>query len=132
MFPWIIYTKSRIFRYYTGFSFFLFIWISVLEKDKERLIRHERIHFRQQLELLFVFHWLLYGLFYVISRLKGQRHYIAYRYNPFEIEAYQHDRDKQYLGRRKAYAWMKTLRLFRETLTKNMQDQIPEKKEITF
>jgi hypothetical protein len=132
MFPRIIYTKNRIFKYYTGFSFFLFIWISTLEKDQERLIRHEQIHFRQQIELLFIFHWLLYGFFYLISRLNGQRHYIAYRYNPFEIEAYQHDTDTCYLSRRSAFAWIKSVRPFLSTLNRKMDDQIPERKEITF
>lgn len=132
MLPRIIYTKNRIFRYYTGFSFFIFIWISNLETDQERLIRHERIHFRQQVELLFVFHWLLYGLFYLISRLKGHRHYIAYRYNPFEIEAYQHDRDALYLSRRNPYAWTKSLKTFILYLNRKKDYDIPENKEITF
>ncbi len=132
MLPHIIYTKKRIFRYYTGFSFFLFIWISTLEKDQERLIRHERIHYRQQTELLFVFHWLLYGLFYLISRIKGQRHYIAYRYNPFEIEAYQHDTDASYLNRRRHYAWTKSFGVFIKNLNRKPDNRIPVRKEIRF
>jgi hypothetical protein len=132
MLPFIFYTKKRIFRNYTGFSFFIFIWISKLEKNQQRLILHEKIHFRQQLELLFIFHWLMYGTFYLISRLKGQRHYIAYRFNPFEIEAYQHDSDEHYLSRRKPFAWIRSIRPFMETLNQNIDEQIPKKKEISF
>lgn len=126
MIPIIIFTEKRIFKYYTGFSFFIFIWISRLEKNSARLIRHETIHFRQQLELLFVFHWLLYGSFYIVSRLKGQRHYIGYRYNPFELEAYGNDGNEDYLRQRKPFAWVRYLSGFRETLGKDMSEKIPK------
>ncbi len=109
MLPRVFYVRKKIFRHYTGFSFFVFIWISELVKERKRLIHHETIHYRQQIELLFIFHWLLYGLFYVVSRVKGHEHYIAYRYNPFEIEAYRHDGDYDYLSKRKPFAWLKYL-----------------------
>lgn len=123
--PWKIYTRSRIFRYYTGFSFFIFVWISRLEKNEERLLRHETIHFRQQLEMGFVLHWILYVLFYVIARSKGHRHYIAYRYNPFELEAYANDTDHSYLARRKYFAWIGYVRDYRHALTQNLSSKIP-------
>jgi len=132
MLPIIIYTEKRIFKYYTGFSFFLFIWISRLEKNTPRLIRHETIHFYQQLELLFVFHWLLYGLFYSISRLKRQRHYICYRYNPFELEAYGNDSNEAYLQTRKPFAWVRYWKEFREVASKDMTAEIPKDKNIHF
>jgi hypothetical protein len=132
MFPIVIRTKKRIFKYYTGFSFFIFIWISQLEKNSQRLIRHESIHFYQQLELLFVFHWLLYGGFYLISRLKGQGHYISYRYNPFELEAYSNDLDETYLRRRKVFAWVAYVKTFRSTLSKDMSGSVPKDKYITW
>jgi hypothetical protein len=105
MLPVKIYTRKRIFNYYTGMSFFIFIWISRLAKDEVQLVRHEKIHFLQQLEMLFVFHWLFYGLFYLMTRLKGHGHYIAYRYNPFEMEAYANEHDVNYLKKRKVFAW---------------------------
>ncbi len=103
--PKVILVRRKIFRHYTGFSFFVFIWISELVKERKRLIHHETIHYHQQIELLFIFHWLLYALFYVISRIAGRGHYIAYRYNPFEIEAYRHDGEFDYLSKRRLYAW---------------------------
>ena len=50
--------------------------------------RHETIHFQQQLELLFVGQWVLYGIFYIHNWLKYRNGKIAYRQNPFEVEAY--------------------------------------------
>jgi hypothetical protein len=122
MMPIVIRTKKRIFRYYTGFSFFVFIWISDLEADQARLIRHERIHFYQQLELLFVFHWLLYCAFYLFLRIKGQRHYIAYRYNPFEQEAYENDNDLTYARRRRLFHWVRYYKKFLDLSGQDISD----------
>jgi hypothetical protein len=130
MLPLVFRTKKRIFKYYTGFSFFIFIWISNHERDQPRLIRHERIHFYQQVELLFIFHWLLYVTFYSILRLKGQRHYIAYRFNPFELEAYENDNDLTYGEKRKLFSWVRYLKKYKEISGKDMSAQVPPHKEI--
>ena len=128
MLPYKIYTRKKIFKYYTGLSFFVFIWISRLEKDEVRLVRHEKIHFWQQVEMLFFFHWLLYGLFYVVARAKGHCHYIAYRYNPFEIEAFDNDHDPAYLQQRRAFAWLAYFAKYQDTLAKDMRATVPKEK----
>jgi len=130
MLPILLYTTKRIFKHYTGFSFFIFILISKLEKDETRLIRHETIHFWQQAELLFIFHWLLYVIFYLISRLKGHSHYIAYRYNPFELEAYKHDADALYLKKRKPLAWLFYVNEYLITLRKDCSNPNLKNKKI--
>lgn len=107
MLPVTINTRYKIFKYYTGFSFFIFIWISDHAHDREEVINHEKIHFYQQLELLFVFHWLLYLSFYILYRVKGYTHDAAYRRIPFEKEAYEHERTKAYLLKRKFFYWLK-------------------------
>jgi hypothetical protein len=119
MLPVKIYTRKRIFNYYTGLSFFVFIWICKLAKDEVQLVRHEKIHFLQQVEMLFVFHWLFYGLFYLISRAKGHGHYIAYRYNPFEMEAYANEHDTEYLKKRKTFAWISYVSKYHRFLAQN-------------
>lgn len=117
MLPVKIYTQKRIFNYYTGLSFFIFIWISRVTKDEVKLVRHEKIHFLQQIEMLFVFHWLLYGLFYLITISKGYGHFLAYRYNPFEIEAYNNEHDVDYLRKRKPFAWLGCVRQYHRFLS---------------
>ena len=114
MLPLKIYTRRKIFNYYTGFSFFIFIWISRLTQDEVKLVRHEKIHFLQQVEMLFIFHWLFYGSFYLVSRWKGQGHHMAYRHNPFELEAYDNEPDVSYLQTRKPFAWLKYVRKWKE------------------
>ncbi|MBL0744125.1 hypothetical protein [Chryseolinea lacunae] len=91
-----------------GMSFFVFIFVRnrATLKDHE-LINHETIHFYQQMELLFVFHWLLYVGFYVWKRLQGKPHHEAYRSIPFEEEAYAEDKNLKYIFERRPYAWVK-------------------------
>ncbi|HEY0654303.1 MAG TPA: hypothetical protein VGD65_14285 [Chryseosolibacter sp.] len=121
MLPVKIYTRKRIFNYYTGLSFFVFIWICKLTKDEVQLVRHEKIHFLQQVEMLFIFHWLLYGVFYVISRAKGHGHYVAYRYNPFEMEAYANEHDAEYLKNRRIFAWVPYIIQYQRFLAQDFQ-----------
>ena len=79
-------------------------------KLSEKTITHETIHFFQQLEMLFVLQWILYGLFYVIGRFTQGSWKAAYYGNPFEIEAYVNDIDPEYLEERKFWAWTGYLR----------------------
>ena len=74
-------------------------------KLSEKTITHETIHFLQQLEMLFVLQWMLYGLFYVIGRFTKGSWKAAYYGNPFEVEAYANDLDPDYLEERKFWAW---------------------------
>ena len=71
----------------------------------EKTTTHETIHFFQQLEMLFIFQWILYGLFYVIGRFTKGSWKAAYYGNPFEVEAYANDLDPDYLEERKFWAW---------------------------
>ena len=71
----------------------------------EKTRTHETIHFIQQLEMLFVLQWILYGLFYVIGRFTKGSWKAAYYGNPFEVEAYANDLDPDYLQERNFWAW---------------------------
>lgn len=67
----------------------------------DRLINHERIHLRQQLEMLVIPFYIWYLVeFYT----KGY-------YNiSFEREAYRNEHDPTYLRRRKPFAFLKYIR----------------------
>jgi len=95
---------------YTGTALFPFILIR--KKDLpvgDVLINHERIHLQQQLELLLIPFYILYFTSYVFYRLKGLKHNAAYRSICFEKEAYQHEKNMNYLKGRKAFAFMSYL-----------------------
>ena len=79
-------------------------------KLSEETRRHETIHFHQQLEMLFVFQWVLFGLFYIIGRFTTGSWKMSYYCNPFEVEAYNHAGEKDYLKKRKLWAWKKYLK----------------------
>jgi len=67
--------------------------------------RHETIHFQQQLEMLFIPFFLLYGFFWLKAMIKHRDGKAAYYVNPFEKEAYINETDENYLQNRKRFAW---------------------------
>lgn len=86
------------------------IYPVVLIKDHNRkrdavLINHEKIHLKQQLELLILPFYLIYLINYVINLVKFKNHDQAYRNIVFEKEAYQREKDLDYLVHRKLWSW---------------------------
>jgi len=75
----------------------------------QRLLRHEKIHHRQQIELL----WIPFYLWYVLEWLYKWALYKdknkAYQAISFEREAYEKDWDEGYLGRRRAWSFIRYL-----------------------
>ena len=86
-------------------SFACFVFCRGKLSDTTR--QHETTHFQQQLELLFVFQWILYGFFYLYGLLKYRNGEKAYYQIPFEQEAYDHQDTPNYLLKRKRYSWWK-------------------------
>lgn len=74
-----------------------------------QLVRHEKIHIKQQLELLVLPFYVIYLLNYFINLVIYFNHHKAYRNIIFEKEAYQKDKDAGYLSERKSWAFMKYL-----------------------
>ncbi|WP_233138138.1 hypothetical protein [Mucilaginibacter sp. MD40] len=90
-----------------GMALFPFILVkNAAFKADAILINHERIHLRQQAELLILPFYILYLLNYVINMLRYRAHYPAYRNIVFEKEAYDHEADMNYLATRKWYRFM--------------------------
>ena len=74
-------------------------------KINKTMRRHETIHYHQQLELLFVFQWVLYALFWLVGVVRYRSLKMAYRENPFEREAYSNARKTKYLKNRPLWNW---------------------------
>ena len=86
----------------------IFPFIILQHKDQKTnltLINHERIHLRQQLELLILPFYILYGLNYLLNLYRFKNHYLAYFNISFEREAYANESDLAYLKRRKLFSW---------------------------
>ncbi|MBP8725259.1 MAG: hypothetical protein KBF37_07785 [Saprospiraceae bacterium] len=86
----------------------------VVRKPTDRfnasLMNHERIHLRQQVELLVVPFYVWYALEYLLRRLHSNGHLQAYQSIGFEREAIQNELDPDYLSHRKPYAFLRCLR----------------------
>lgn len=93
---------------YNGMALFPFILFR-FKGMSDRMIRHERIHLRQQLEMLILPFYIWYLLEYMLLRLSGKNHYQAYLRISFEKEAYLHDGTAAYLKGRPFWAHLKYL-----------------------
>lgn len=96
-----------------GMALFPFILI----KDKsdaanQRLLNHERIHLRQQLEMLVLPFYVFYLGEYAWHRLRGLPHKAAYFAISFEKEAYDREYDFGYLRRRAFWGFWPYLKPF--------------------
>lgn len=79
------------------------------QKHDKILLNHERIHLRQQVELLIFPFYLLYLLHYLINLVRYRNHHLAYFNIVFEKEAYQCDQNLNYLKNRKFFSWINHL-----------------------
>lgn len=78
-------------------------------KEDAIFLTHERIHLRQQAELLVVFFYLWYGLEFLFRWFQYKNRHKAYRNISFEREAYQFEVDAGYLKNRNPYNFVKFL-----------------------
>ena len=87
---------------------FIFLIDRKLKKDKV-LLNHERIHIRQQLELLIIPFYIWYLIEFLIKLLKYKSRNIAYLNISFEKEAYQNEHDFNYIKSKKVWSFIKYL-----------------------
>lgn len=73
------------------------------------LMNHEKIHLKQQLELLILPFYLIYFINYLYNLITTFNHDTAYRNIIFEQEAYDHQSDLNYLKNRKLFAFLNYL-----------------------
>lgn len=76
-------------------------------RQNSTLINHERIHIRQQLELLVVPFYIWYLTEYYLRYLKYKNPDLAYRNISFEREAYANEHNPDYLMSRKFWSFFK-------------------------
>ena len=92
---------------YDAMTLWPFIFVRKDTKVTEELLNHERIHGRQQLELLIVPFLLWYVVEFVIRTLFGKGN--AYRKISFEREAYGNENDMEYIEHRPLWAFLRYL-----------------------
>ena len=91
-------------------SITIFPFIFLLHKgDRENrvLVQHEKIHIRQQLELLVLFFYVWYFVEFLIRYVQYKNWNRAYRNISLEREAYANEKDLYYLKQRSFWSFLK-------------------------
>src|SRR2546428_8585823 len=109
----MIFVSKRFLKLLTGnFAYAIALYPFIIVENKELkedvlTINHELIHHRQQQELIVIGFYVWYLFEYIFRRIKHKTHYEAYLNISFEREAYQNDKDLDYLKNRKVWAFLK-------------------------
>lgn len=97
----ILISKYLVPKGYLGLTIFPFMLLKdAALRQSMVLINHEKIHLRQQLELLIIPFFVLYGLEFLYRFIQFKKWDLAYRAISFEREAYHNEKDLNYLKSR--------------------------------
>lgn len=93
---------------YRGITLFPFIFLFRKEdKQNKVLVNHEKIHIKQQLELLILPFFVWYGIEFFVRLGQYRNRREAYRNISFEREAYAKEKDLDYLKKRPFWNFLK-------------------------
>jgi len=106
----ILISKYMVPSGYTGLAIFPFVFLKNRELKMDKiLINHEKIHLRQQLELLIILFYIVYLLEFLIRLIQYRNWKRAYKNISFEREAYSNEKDLNYLKSRSFWKFLKYL-----------------------
>lgn len=95
---------------FRGLAIYPFIFLRQKElKDNPTIMNHEKIHLRQQIEMLWIFFFLWYGIEFFVRWIQFKNSNLAYLNISFEREAYNNEIDYSYLKNRKFWSFTKYL-----------------------
>lgn len=93
---------------FAGMALWPFVIVRSSESKKNPIfLNHERIHLRQQIELLVLPFFLWYALEFLFRWMQYKNRYQAYRNILFEREAYTNEKDLHYLKQRSFWNFLK-------------------------
>lgn len=101
----IIYNRWLPFRGFKAVNCFGILLVRHGEILDTTLLNHERIHTAQMKELWYVGFYLCYFIEWMIRLCQKRNLWRAYLSISFEREAYTHERDVEYIKRRKPFAF---------------------------
>ena len=106
----ILVFKHFFYKNYVGLSLWPFI---ILKhdglKEDNVLINHERIHLKQQMELLIIPFYIIYVLEWLVRSLFCFSFYRGYQNISFEREAYANEHNLKYPIERRVFSFIKYL-----------------------
>ena len=108
----LIVAKYLIPKGYRGMAVFPFVVVKYdFDKANETFVNHEKIHLRQQLEMLILPFFIWYFSEYLIRLIQYKNQDLAYRNISFEREAYSNEADRNYLKNRSFFQFLKYITL---------------------
>lgn len=108
----LIVTKYLIPKGYRGLALFPFVFVKYsMDKENAVFVNHERIHLRQQLELLIIPFFVLYFLEFLLRLIQYRNRDLAYRNISFEREAYTNEKDLFYLKQKSFWRFLKYINI---------------------
>lgn len=106
----IFISKHIIPKGFAGLTLYPFIFLKRKDlKGNPVLINHEKIHLKQQLELLIVFFYLFYFIEWLVRLAIHRNTSKAYQNISFEREAYKNEHNLEYLTTRKKWSFLSYL-----------------------
>ncbi|WP_276378501.1 hypothetical protein [Flavobacterium sp. H4147] len=107
----LIVAKYLIPNGYRGMAVFPFIVMKYdCDKRNQTFVNHEKIHLRQQIELLILPFFIWYILEFIIRLIQYKNKDLAYRNISFEREAYAKETDLNYLKNRSFFQFLKYIK----------------------
>ena len=105
---YLIVAKYLIPKGFRGLTVYPFILVKYREDLKDSIfINHEKIHIRQQVELLIFPFFIWYLAEYLVRLLQYKNGHLAYKNISFEREAYSEESNLLYLKNRSLYRFCK-------------------------
>ena len=106
----LIVSKYLVPKGFRGMTVFPFVFVSDGNASQDLvLMNHELIHLRQQMELLVLPFYVIYGLDYLVKFIRYRDKNVAYRNVVFEREAYENENDLEYLKSRSFWKFARFL-----------------------
>ncbi|WP_125722495.1 hypothetical protein [Flavobacterium ustbae] len=103
----LIVAKYLIPKGYRGMALFPFVLVKYdFDKSNGTFVNHEKIHLRQQLEMLVLPFFIWYVLEFFIRLIQYKNKDLAYRNISFEREAYTKETDLNYLKNRPFFQFL--------------------------
>ncbi|MBE8725858.1 hypothetical protein [Flavobacterium hungaricum] len=107
----LIVAKYLIPKGYRGMAVFPFVLMKYdFDKTNKVFVNHEKIHLRQQFEMLILPFFIWYVLEFFIRLVQYKNKDLAYRNISFEREAYANENDYNYLKNRSLFQFLKYIK----------------------
>jgi len=104
----IVVSKYLVPKGFVGLTLYPFILLKTKAmKQNIIVINHEKIHLRQQIELLIVFFYIIYISEWIFKWIKYKDRKLAYHNISFEREAYYHEKNMNYVKEKNIWSFWK-------------------------